>query len=680
MAKKLIDGLAGAIGSRFLPRKNQLVFVEYGGKLSALDLIAPLAAIVSSGSTILKGTWVFDCETGALGGGTAGAGDLWWEQQTTTARRMTPVGGARIVNLGRVAWSSVTHATLQTLTYGTTPIPGNNDASNQLVDGDVFAVRTNAGNYAKVQVLDYGYDMMIKWMTYRVASPYRVLGTGYGEPEDVAVAPDETTAYVSERAGTIVRVALAAANRASATVIASGLTAPHQLHLDADNHQLYTVEFGGAGRLLRIPTGGGAPVALASGLERADGLAITSDRQTAYVTEQAAAGHRLTRVDLATGVRTVIAGGLVEPFFLTWAVQDQRLLVTERGAARRLTAIDLATTPPAITPVATGLPDKPSSCAIVGAGRLTVCCDTEIDEVPLPAITLSSNGPLLMGIGKVPFDRIFGGLADTTGDAQYPYQFKQQPFGGTLPVLVNHQRAFEMGARHYRVTMDTAVRFDGYKGYRWNASTNSYQFRVQGAVSTVAGSGYYPVHEPSEQFLWLSPALGLELDTVGLSDGMHTLALDFIDAAGNPIAVVTPAPVVKLMINNQRCTASLSVPHIGGVAAEPVCGVLRYTRPASGDVTMPFTVGHPAGYATYSFQLLKGVNALPGLSGPVNGPPPVPAALVRSVSTLLGGCAAGAGVAGFSEYLSVHTTIINGETRQAQYDAGDAIAFALAPA
>ena len=41
--------------------------------------------------------------------------------------------------------------------------------------------------------------------------------------------------------------------------------------------------------------------------------------------------------------------------------------------------------------------------------------------------------------------------------------------------------------------------------------------------------------------------------------------------------------------------------------ADPTCGTLRYTSPPSGNVTMPFTVSHPAGFATYSFTLLKGV-------------------------------------------------------------------------
>src|SRR4029077_18778446 len=53
-----------------------------------------------------------------------------------------------------------------------------------------------------------------------------VLGTGYIEPEDLALTADGSTAYVTERAGNVLKVALSSANRASASVVATGLVAP----------------------------------------------------------------------------------------------------------------------------------------------------------------------------------------------------------------------------------------------------------------------------------------------------------------------------------------------------------------------------------------------------------------------------------------------------------------------
>ena len=61
-------------------------------------------------------------------------------------------------------------------------------------------------------------------------------------------------AYVTERSGTVVRVLLSAANRSSAEVMASGLSEPHQMAISRDGRLLFTVEYSGNGRLIRIDT------------------------------------------------------------------------------------------------------------------------------------------------------------------------------------------------------------------------------------------------------------------------------------------------------------------------------------------------------------------------------------------------------------------------------------------
>ncbi|HEX5433624.1 MAG TPA: hypothetical protein VFY05_05260, partial [Candidatus Angelobacter sp.] len=141
VSTQLIGGLSGAIGSQLRASHNQLIFVEFGGKLSCLNLFRP-ASVVSFGTTILKGTWTFNFDTGAQG---APGPDVWWDQQTNVLRQMVPQGSARIVNIGITNFNALTPATLQKLTYTTTPIAGNNDLSNRLVPGDVFAVLTNEG-------------------------------------------------------------------------------------------------------------------------------------------------------------------------------------------------------------------------------------------------------------------------------------------------------------------------------------------------------------------------------------------------------------------------------------------------------------------------------------------------------------------------------------------------------
>jgi hypothetical protein len=134
----------------------------------------PPATVVSSGQgAVLRGTWLFGFDTGAETNG-PGA-DVWWEQQTAVQRALVPRGNAGIVNLGTREFDSLTLDQLRSCNYGVAPIPGNADASNQLVAGDVFAVHTQGGNFAKVQVLEYGYNLKLRWVTY---GP----GTGQGVP------------------------------------------------------------------------------------------------------------------------------------------------------------------------------------------------------------------------------------------------------------------------------------------------------------------------------------------------------------------------------------------------------------------------------------------------------------------------------------------------------------------
>ena len=61
---------------------------------------------------------------------------------------------------------------------------------------------------------------------------YNVIGIGYNQPEYVKMSVDGLHAYVTERTVDLVKVALAAANRAAATVVTSAMAAPQQLVLD----------------------------------------------------------------------------------------------------------------------------------------------------------------------------------------------------------------------------------------------------------------------------------------------------------------------------------------------------------------------------------------------------------------------------------------------------------------
>lgn len=669
---QLVSGLGGAIGSDLRRTFNQLIFVEYNGKLSRLNLYRT-ATIVSSGSGILKGTWTFDLDTGAEGG-LGSTFDIWWEQQTAVQRRMTALNSAEIVNLGGVDFNALTPDTLASLTYGTTPIDGNSDATNRLVTGDVFAVLTTQGNYAKVKVLSYGYNMQIQWVTYHLDSPYAVLGTGYTEPEDVKASADGTHVYVTERPGDLLKVSLASPNRASAAVVCSGLTAPQQLFLDEPHNLAYVVEYAPSGRLWQIDLTSSAKTAVLSGLENAVGLVLSADRQYAYISEQTPGPDkgRVSRFQLSNGARQPLATGLTNPFFLTWLdATETSLLVPERDPANRVTLINVAAASTQV--VAGGVPPQPSSVAVLTPGEMLICSDQVIETLDFAAGVFQPAGPLLMGIGFIPFDRVTAaGLADTTVDPSYFYQVKNVPFGGTLPLMVNHLRAFNDGAAYYRVKVDGTIHTDAWTDEKWNGFE---YLAVTTATVNVAGQpGYYPVRPLSELFLWMNPSLGALLDSTVLSNGPHTIVLEFVNGAGTLLETSTP---LSIRVDNNRCTATITTPTLHGASADPTCGLLHYGTKNADLVTMPFTASHPNGFATFSFELIKGVNAValpavPPTSGPVSA---AISPITDSVTGLMGSC----DVAGFAELVYVAATANNGWGRQSQYDASAAIAFVLAP-
>jgi hypothetical protein len=678
---QLVGGLGGAIGCDFRRTQNQLVFVEYSGKLSRLNLYRT-GTVVSSGTAVLKGTWTFDLDTGAEGG--LGPNfDIWWEQETAVVRSMTPLNSAQLVNLGMADFNSLTPDTLSSLTYSTMPIDGNNDGSNKLVTGDVFAVLTTSGNYAKVKVVAYGYDMTIQWTTYKLDPLYAVLGTGYTNPEDVKASADGAHVYVTERSGDLLKVALASANRAFAKVVCSGMNAPQQLYLDEVAGYAYVVEYvATGGHLWQINLGTGVKTALLSNLQNAVGVVITADRQYAYISEQTTGPDkgRVSRFQLSSGTRVAVATGLTAPFFLTWLDSSQTsFLVPQRDPANSILLISLTAGTAQV--IASGVANRPSSVAVVSTAELLICTDQTIEEYDF---ALASSGPLLMGIGFIPFDKVVTlpgpnlGLADTTVDPTYFYQVKDTPFGGTLPLMINHQRADNDGDVYYRVKVDGVVRTDAWTDEFWNGA--EYVAVTTTPISIGGIPGYYPVHPISQLFLWLNPSLGDLLDSTNLSNGFHTITVEFSNAAGT---VLETSGALTIRVDNNSCGATIATPVLETMppaTADPTCGLLHYGTKSSTLVSMAFTATHPNGFATFSWELIKGVNQVtlppspppPPTSGPVSA---VVSPITDSVTNLLGTCT----IAAYAEYVYVYATANNGWSRQSQYDASALIAFVLAP-
>jgi hypothetical protein len=122
-------------------------------------------AVQSKGSTILKGTWTFDLDTGTQGPATGA--DIWWEQVNNVVRFLVPQGGAMLAHMGSPNFDAVSLQTLQSQPYTTNPINGSNNASNKLTPGTVIAIKTSAGRYAKMRINSYGYNLGISWVTYK---------------------------------------------------------------------------------------------------------------------------------------------------------------------------------------------------------------------------------------------------------------------------------------------------------------------------------------------------------------------------------------------------------------------------------------------------------------------------------------------------------------------------------
>lgn len=570
----LATGLAGAIGCHYHGASNRLYFVEYGGKLSCYDFVRqPAALLLSNAARTLKGTWLMDLDTGAMVAGVAPA-DIWWEQIDGVRRRMVPRNGARIAYLGVMSaaqFNALNAEQLQAFSYGSTPIVGDDNAGNLLVPGAVFAVKTNGGNVSKLRVTAYGYNIKLRITTWRLNAAYRVLGTGYLEPEDVKVSADGRTAYITERGGRLLRVALlgvAPPNRAMAAVVASGLAMPHQISLHEDRGLAYVVEYGVPGHLVRIDLASGSKTNIGFGLERAIGLLITSDHRHAYVSEQAASGGRVRRFSLDSGAAELVLGGFTSPFMMAFNdASESAILMAERDPANRVALIDLGARPVVSRVAAAGVPVRPSSVAVVAGSRVLICSDTVLSSTDLAAGLLTGTGPILLGVGHVPVDRISGGYADTSGDPGYFFQVRHAPFGGALPLMFNHERARALGATQYKVLIDGVETHVPWGDYRWSAALNRFDY----VAVTPNAAGFYPVRAAGE--LWYNAWLGLVRDTADLADGDHTIEFRLFRPTLAPIATPGLTSSVVLRIDNAVPTATI---HTISQAGTPVgnCGIV----------------------------------------------------------------------------------------------------------
>jgi len=137
-----------------------LVMYAFWGLLFSLSLIvSPLFGRAEPGvvtmTATIKGTWDFDVDTGQ---NTAYMADLFWEQVTETERHIVPRNGAKFTNLGVVDFDSVVNFSSYSLSKDM--IDGSVD-HNAIPNGTVLVVKTDIGNYAKMRIDNYGYNLNV---------------------------------------------------------------------------------------------------------------------------------------------------------------------------------------------------------------------------------------------------------------------------------------------------------------------------------------------------------------------------------------------------------------------------------------------------------------------------------------------------------------------------------------
>lgn len=138
--------------------------------------------------------------------------------------------------------------------------------------------------------------------------------------------------------------------------------------------------------------------------------------------------------------------------------------------------------------------------------------------------------------------------------------------------------------------------------------------------------------------------------------------------------------IINLHISNNPCYAAIDAPVIGGSMADPCCGVLNYAA-TSDNVTMSWDALHPNNFATYTFNVVRGINNVVSDSNTVaSSSSPIARTTDHMLNyNLPAGCdTGGCPVAGFSENLHVDALATDGWSRLQYLDANAVRAFVLA--
>lgn len=114
---------------------------------------------------LLKGTWTWDVDADVDGGGPNA--DIWYRIVNELEHYLEPQNGAALAHVSK-SFGEVTLSDLQGIKYGSGRLATQDeDDLNALNVGDVIALRTSTGQYAKMEVAGYEQFTASDGITYQ---------------------------------------------------------------------------------------------------------------------------------------------------------------------------------------------------------------------------------------------------------------------------------------------------------------------------------------------------------------------------------------------------------------------------------------------------------------------------------------------------------------------------------
>lgn len=343
---------------------------------------------------------------------------------------------------------------------------------------------------------------------------------------------------------------------------------------------------------------------------------------------------------------------------------------------------------------------------------------------PCPPVIAPKHWVLAMAVGNTSLARIHG-----TGTALPSTPLGRldtnAPFGGHIRLRFefDHNLRTDLNVRYYRLRWRKAgttnpflpLTADIRRHYaHWMGSNLVIQPYPLGVQTVGTTPNLYEIPPPLPPIGQWVIADAVDDTTSGIfpsvsfappaGAGLYEIELTLYDGGGNPVngtalgisyrvpettdltttiptadasslGLVTPAGrfVMTLHVDNNVCSASIAAPVLNGAIASDDCGVLTYAS-LSDTVAISWSATHPNGFATYTFNVVRGVTNV--FSRPLAGAPALgPASETPTVGSLLGPCS----IAGFAETLYVAATATDGWRRLNEYDHSAIRAFVLKP-